>query len=108
MVFLAFVLLASATLSANAMSIQPEARSNLTDIAFIKPGYLPTFLETFEGASGSLHSRSDWIIHLGTSYPGGPSQWGNAEFQTYTDSQDNIRVTSDKTLTITPRVSNGA
>ncbi|KAH9213577.1 concanavalin A-like lectin/glucanase domain-containing protein [Leptodontidium sp. 2 PMI_412] len=90
------------------MSIQPEARSNLTDIAFIKPGYLPTFLETFEGASGSLPSRSDWIIHLGTSYPGGPSQWGNAEFQTYTDSQDNIRVTSDKTLTITPRVRFGA
>ncbi|KAG4441354.1 hypothetical protein IFR05_003168 [Cadophora sp. M221] len=108
MIYLALVLLASATLNANALSIQPEARSNLTDIALIKSGYLSTFLENFEGASGSLPSSSDWIIHLGTSYPGGPSQWGNAEFQTYTDSPDNIRVTNDETLTITPRLRNGA
>ncbi|KAL2070301.1 hypothetical protein VTL71DRAFT_13327 [Oculimacula yallundae] len=102
-----FCVVASATLCAHALSIQPEVRSNLTDLAFIKPGYLPTFLETFEGASDSLPSRSDWIIDLGTSYPGGPSQWGNAEYQTYTDSQNNIRITDDKTLTITPRLESG-
>ncbi|PVH69509.1 glycoside hydrolase family 16 protein [Cadophora sp. DSE1049] len=102
------ILLPSAALWASGMSIQPEARSNLNDVAFIKPGFLPTFLDTFEGPSGSLVSRSDWIVHLGTSYPGGPAQWGNNEFQSYTDSADNIRITNDKTLTIIPRLKYGS
>ncbi|KAK0120537.1 hypothetical protein ONS96_010742 [Cadophora gregata f. sp. sojae] len=108
MFFCLLILVTSAAISAKAMSIQPKIRSNLTDIAFIKPGYTQTFLDDFEGPSGSLVSDSDWIVQLGTSYPGGPSRWGNNEFQSYTDSVDNIRITDDNTLTITPRLDSGS
>jgi len=102
------LLLASAALCASAMSIQPEAYANLNNLASSKPGFVQTFLDSFEGPSGSLVSRSDWIVHLGTSYPGGPAQWVNNEFQSYTDSIDNIRITSDKNLMITPRLRYGS
>lgn len=102
------LLLASAVLCASGMSIQPEVRANFNNLAFEKIGFVQTFLDNLEGPSGSLVSRSDWIVHLGTSYPGGPAQWGNNEFQSYTDSADNIRITNDKTLTITPRLNYGS
>lgn len=92
---------------ASALSLQPESRSNKTDLAFVKPGFISTFLDTFDGAKNSLPSHTNWIIDLGTSYPGGPSQWGNNEYETYTDSSANIHITGDNTLAITPQLKNG-
>lgn len=43
----------------------------------------------------------NWTFDLGTSYPGGPDNWGTGETQTYTDSPDNIAVTNGN-LVITP------
>lgn len=43
----------------------------------------------------------NWTLDLGTSYPGGPGNWGTGEIQTYTDSPDNIAA-ADGNLIITP------
>ncbi|KID94519.1 glucan endo-1,3-beta-glucosidase A1-like protein, partial [Metarhizium majus ARSEF 297] len=59
--------------------------------------------------AGSLPSPNRWTLDLGTSYPGGPPQWGNQEVQTYTSQRANIHITARKTLLITPvRASNGS
>ncbi|KAK7432003.1 hypothetical protein QQZ08_001293 [Neonectria magnoliae] len=51
---------------------------------------------------GSSPSSQRWTFDLGTSYPGGPANWGNGEAQHYTSDQENIHITEDKTLRITP------
>jgi beta-glucanase (GH16 family) len=56
---------------------------------------------------GSLPSSSKWTIDLGTSYPGGPARWGNNEEQNYTASTDNLVITPEGTLRITPLRRNG-
>ena len=40
-------------------------------------------------SSGAL-DPADWLYDLGTSYPGGPANWGTGEIQTYTDTLDNV------------------
>ncbi|KAK3688772.1 concanavalin A-like lectin/glucanase domain-containing protein [Podospora appendiculata] len=52
--------------------------------------------------AGSQPSRTKWKYDLGTSYPGGPAQWGTGEVQTYTSSTANIVITPQRTLQITP------
>ncbi|PNY26560.1 Glucan endo-1,3-beta-glucosidase A1 [Tolypocladium capitatum] len=52
--------------------------------------------------TGSLPSSSKWTLDLGTSYPGGPEQWGTGEIQTYTSESPNIAITASNTLKITP------
>ncbi|SPO05047.1 related to endo-1,3-beta-glucanase [Cephalotrichum gorgonifer] len=42
-------------------------------------------------SSGSL-DRSSWKVNTGTSYPGGPANWGTGEIQTYADSPANVFV----------------
>lgn len=49
-----------------------------------------------------------WTYDLGTSYDGGPPQWGTGEIQTYTNHKSNIDTTPYGTLKITPRVNNGS
>lgn len=66
------------------------------------PGFIPTFFDDFSGLPGSLPSRENWIINIGTQYPGGSERWGNIENQYYTDSTDNLRITSDGTLEFVP------
>lgn len=61
------------------------------------------FCEEF---SGSVLDTSTWTYDIGTSYPGGPPQWGTWETQTYTSSPSNIFV-ADDALTIVPRNENG-
>ncbi|KAK0628373.1 concanavalin A-like lectin/glucanase domain-containing protein [Bombardia bombarda] len=58
-------------------------------------------------AAGSQPSSSKWTIQTGTSYPGGPANWGTREVQTYTNSRDNLIITPSGTLRITPIYSNG-
>lgn len=58
-------------------------------------------------AAGSLPSPSKWTFDIGTSYPGGPAQWGTNEIQTYTNSPANIAITARGTLQITPLATGG-
>lgn len=59
-----------------------------------------------EDFSGPTLDTSTWTYDIGTSYPGGPPQWGTWETQTYTSSSSNIFV-ADDVLTIVPRNENG-
>jgi beta-glucanase (GH16 family) len=55
----------------------------------------------FEGPAGSLPAGEDWIIDTGTSYEGGPPNWGTGETQTYTDDPANIQLDGEGHLKIT-------
>ncbi|KIE02152.1 glucan endo-1,3-beta-glucosidase A1-like protein, partial [Metarhizium majus ARSEF 297] len=60
------------------------------------------FYDDFTGDEDSLPDASRWTIDLGTRYDGGPAQWGTGEIETYTGDWQNIRITADGTLKITP------
>jgi carbohydrate binding protein with CBM6 domain/glycosyl hydrolase family 16 len=71
-------------------------------------GWTQVWADDFTGAANSLPSSSNWIIDLGTSYPGGPAQWGTGEIQTYTNNPANLSQDGAGNLRITPiRGSNG-
>ena len=53
-------------------------------------GWTQVWADDFTGAANTLPSSSNWIIDTGTSYPGGPAQWGTGEIQTYTNSTANL------------------
>ncbi|RDA94942.1 hypothetical protein CP533_0153 [Ophiocordyceps camponoti-saundersi (nom. inval.)] len=55
----------------------------------------------------ALPSSAKWMIAAGTSYPGGAPQWGTGEVQRYTETNNNIQVTEDSTLLITPNRQDG-
>ncbi|WP_419992442.1 glycoside hydrolase family 16 protein [Streptomyces boninensis] len=61
------------------------------------------FREDFDGAAGAPPSDENWIIDTGTSYPGGPPNWGTGERQTYTKDPQNLQLDGNGNLTITPR-----
>lgn len=66
------------------------------------------FLDDFSTyAAGSKPSPDKWTIETGVSYPGGPTGWGTGEIETYTDSTDNLVITPEKTLRITPQLHDG-
>ncbi|ORY65471.1 family 16 glycosyl hydrolase [Pseudomassariella vexata] len=64
-------------------------------------GFTLTWGEDFIGTAGSLPNTGNWIIDTGTSYPGGASDWGTGEIQTYTSSPNNLRLDGDGNLVIT-------
>lgn len=66
------------------------------------PGFSLTWADDFDGGVDCLPSSENWIIDTGTSYPGGPANWGTQEIQTYTDSPANLNLTGDGSLRITP------
>jgi beta-glucanase (GH16 family) len=104
--FLLFLLVA-ATTNGNPISPQLQARDTLGDPKIIKENFTSIFLETFPGAEGTLPSPTNWLFDLGTSYPGGAAKWGNNEFENYTNSVNNIRITKNHTLVITPLLNKG-
>ncbi|MEG3635171.1 carbohydrate-binding protein [Micromonospora palythoicola] len=65
-------------------------------------GWSLVWSDDFTGASGTLPSSGNWIIDTGTSYPGGPPQWGTGEIQTYTNSTANVSHDGAGNLRITP------
>lgn len=67
-----------------------------------EPGWTPMRSDDFTGAAGTLPSSENWIIDTGTSYPGGPANWGTGEVQTYTSSPENVQVDGNGQLVITP------
>lgn len=64
-------------------------------------GFTLTWGDDFIGSANSLPSTSNWIIDTGTSYPGGPSNWGTGEIQTYTSSTNNLKLNGNGALQIT-------
>lgn len=107
MKLLLVLLLVAATSTANPTSHLLQPRKTPGDPSIIKENFIALFLETFPGSPGTLPSPTNWLLDLGTSYPGGPSQWGNSEHETYTNLAANIQITNSHTLAITPRLSKG-
>ncbi len=71
-------------------------------------GWTQVFADDFTGAANTLPG-GNWIIDTGTSYPGGPANWGTGEIQTYTNSTANRAHDGAGNLRITPiRAGNGS
>lgn len=66
------------------------------------PGWSLVWGDDFTGAANTLPSSANWIIDTGTSYPGGPPNWGTGEIQTYTNSTANVSHDGGGNLRITP------
>jgi beta-glucanase (GH16 family) len=65
-------------------------------------GWTTVWTDDFTGGANTLPSSANWIIDTGTSYPGGPPQWGTGEIQTYTNSTQNVSHDGAGNLRITP------
>ena len=103
------LLIVAAASSTNGLTLFPSLhpRQTVTTPGLTKSGFTAIFLDTFTGTVGTLPSSSNWLFDFGTSYPGGPAKWGNAESETYTNASTNIQITRQNTLIITPRLSRG-
>ncbi|KAL3295415.1 glycosyl hydrolase family 16 [Colletotrichum asianum] len=75
----------------------PVAQAQVPDIA----GFSKTWFDDFTGSRGALPSSGNWLIDTGTSYPGGPANWGTGEVQTYTNSPSNVATNGQGNLVIT-------
>lgn len=100
---LSLLLLLLAATSSNAL-ITRRMEELSSRASSTKAGYTTTFFDDFTGSPGSLPSSSNWIIDLGTSYPGGAPKWGNNELETYTNKYGNLHITHQQTLAITPQI----
>jgi hypothetical protein len=65
-------------------------------------GWSQVFLDDFNGAAGTGVSTSNWQYATGTSYPGGPANWGTGEVETMTNSTSNVSLDGNGNLRITP------
>ncbi|MGW0872209.1 glycoside hydrolase family 16 protein [Streptomyces sp. NPDC002740] len=81
---------AAVTLPANASAPTPPT------------GWTQVFLDDFTGASGTGVNTSNWQYSTGTSYPGGPANWGTGEVETMTNSTSNVSLDGNGNLRITP------
>jgi hypothetical protein len=65
-------------------------------------GWQTVWRDEFTGGAGRAPSSSRWLFDTGTSYPGGPPQWGTGEVQTYTGDPAQIALDGRGHLRITP------
>jgi hypothetical protein len=65
-------------------------------------GWTQVFLDDFTGAAGTGVNTSNWQYSTGTSYPGGPANWGTGEVETMTNSTSNVSLDGNGNLRITP------
>jgi hypothetical protein len=65
-------------------------------------GWTQVFLDDFNGAAGTGVNTSNWQYATGTSYPGGPANWGTGEVETMTNSTSNVSLDGNGNLRITP------
>ncbi|MFD3496715.1 glycoside hydrolase family 16 protein [Streptomyces sp. NPDC058676] len=65
-------------------------------------GWSQVFLDDFTGAAGTGVNTSNWQYATGTSYPGGPANWGTGEVETMTNSTNNVSLDGNGNLRITP------
>ncbi|MFD8736171.1 glycoside hydrolase family 16 protein [Streptomyces sp. NPDC059618] len=66
-------------------------------------GWSQVFLDDFNGAAGSGVNTANWQYTTGTSYPGGPANFGTGEVETMTSSTNNVALDGSGDLLITPR-----
>src|SRR3989440_4079341 len=64
-------------------------------------GWNLVFSDDFNGAAGSQVGGS-WQYDVGTSYPGGPANFGTGEVETMTNSTSNVALDGSGNLRITP------
>lgn len=78
------------------------------DVPYPGPEWTDTlFIDDFSGSKGSLPDGATWMLDTGTSYPGGPPQWGTGEIETYSDKPRYVHQTGEGHLKIIPRFNNG-
>lgn len=65
-------------------------------------GWTQVFLDDFTGAAGTGVNTGNWQYSTGTSYPGGPANWGTGEVETMTNSTANVSLDGSGNLRITP------
>ncbi|MFF0157336.1 glycoside hydrolase family 16 protein [Streptomyces sp. NPDC005263] len=65
-------------------------------------GWTQVFLDDFVGSAGTGVNTSNWQYATGTSYPGGPANWGTGEVETMTNSTGNVALDGNGNLRITP------
>ncbi|MGN9813568.1 carbohydrate-binding protein [Micromonospora sp. BQ11] len=94
---LAFALLTATTTALAGVTATADAA-----VPAPAPGWSLVWSDDFTGAAGTLPSAANWIIDTGTSYPGGPPNWGTGEIQTYTASTANVSHDGGGNLRITP------
>lgn len=66
-------------------------------------GWSQVFADDFGGAAGSGVNTTNWQYTTGTSYPGGPANFGTGEVETMTSSTSNVALDGNGNLLITPR-----
>lgn len=75
----------------------PAAQAAIPSIS----GFTITWGDDFVGTANASPNLANWIVDVGTSYPGGPANWGTGEIQTYTSSTSNLRLNGAGALQIT-------
>ena len=65
-------------------------------------GWSQVFLDDFNGTAGTGVNTSNWQYDTGTSYSGGPANWGTGEVETMTSSTNNVSLDGSGNLRITP------
>jgi len=65
-------------------------------------GWTQVFLDDFDGTAGTGINTGNWQYATGTSYPGGPANWGTGEIETMTNSTNNVSLDGSGNLRITP------
>jgi len=65
-------------------------------------GWSQVFLDDFNGTAGTGVNTANWEYDTGTSYPGGPANWGTGEVETMTNSTSNVALDGGGNLRITP------
>ncbi|GAB3982905.1 glycoside hydrolase family 16 protein [Actinoallomurus acanthiterrae] len=67
------------------------------------PGWTTVFTDDFNGPAGSGVDTANWQYTTGTSYPGGPANFGTGEVETMTSSTSNVSLDGSGNLRITPQ-----
>ncbi len=65
-------------------------------------GWTTVFSDDFNGAAGTGIDTANWLYDIGTSYPGGASNWGTGEVETMTNSTANVYQDGQGHLVIKP------
>jgi beta-glucanase (GH16 family) len=89
-------------LAAAAVALVAILIGSLMYLVRSRSGWQTVWRDDFTGAAGAAPSSRTWLFDTGTSYPGGPAQWGTGEVQTYTSDAAEIALDGDGHLRITP------
>ena len=73
---------------------------SVSTVAAAAPTWTTTFRDDFSGSG--LPNSTNWQLTLGTSYPGGPANFGTGEIETLTNNPANVNVRNGH-LVITPQ-----